>query len=180
MFEHRQLERGQRVRTVHGWVSSRDSRGEQLLESCVGASALIGMFDPIATVTELEQHVLQSALITIPAYLSYCDELVGCRIKEKAEGIDVWRGAYVSMFDGRSGRHTLLYENGFGGKPLVARVLATRTYRIHSREGARAKRARAAEAEAAKQQAAKAPKKTSFFSRRRSSLGSRVGQRVRG
>ena len=47
-------------------------------------------FTFVAAVSELEQHVLQSARITIPAYVKYCSELVGCRIKEKAEGIDVW------------------------------------------------------------------------------------------
>ena len=39
---------GMRLRTVHGWVSSRDSRGEQLLERVTEAQ-LVGMFEPIAS-----------------------------------------------------------------------------------------------------------------------------------
>ena len=54
--------------------------------------------------------------------------------------------AHVVDFDERSGRHTLLYENGNGGVPLVRRLLSSRHYTIdrprcaHSPQSAAAER----------------------------------------
>lgn len=40
-----------------------------------------GLFEPMATVAELRAFVLRSTRVVAPAYLRFCEELVGCWIR---------------------------------------------------------------------------------------------------
>jgi len=52
---------------------------------------LVGMFEPITPVSELEAFIQRSVVCTEPRFVSYCRELVGCRLEERADGLDAWR-----------------------------------------------------------------------------------------
>ena len=91
---------------------------------------MVAMFEPITPIVELEAFIRRSVMCTEPRFVQYCHDLVGCRLEERADGLDGWRGAHVVEFDEAAGRHTLLYENGNGDAPLVWRLLSSRTYRI--------------------------------------------------
>jgi hypothetical protein len=151
-------------------------------------SDLVGMFEPITPIRELEQFVLRHIVCTDSRFENYCRELVGCRIEERADGLDAWKGANVVDFDSSSGRHSLLYENGNGGTPLVRRLLSSRKYRIVRGAVGASHVAAAAEAEfKAKELEAErkqAKKKKSWWARKTSVVqqqlwmpqrGSRVG-----
>eukprot|EP01047_Picozoa_sp_COSAG01_P022354 COSAG01_NODE_1325_length_10718_cov_50.476787_8_plen_944_part_00 len=153
-----------------------------------GGSDLVGMFEPITPIRELEQFVLRHIVCTDSRFENYCRELVGCRIEERADGLDAWKGANVVDFDSSSGRHSLLYENGNGGTPLVRRLLSSRKYRIVRGAVGASHVAAAAEAEfKAKELEAErkqAKKKKSWWARKTSVVqqqlwmpqrGSRVG-----
>ena len=102
--------------------AGRDSREAQ--------QEMVGMFEPITPIVELEAFIRRSVICTDPRFVHYCRELVGCRVEERADGLDGWRGAHVVGFDQTTGRHSLLYENGNGDAPLVWRLMSSRTYRI--------------------------------------------------
>jgi hypothetical protein len=96
-----------------------------------GGQEIVGMFEPIMPIVELEAFIRRTVICTDPRFVTYSRELVGCRVEEpRADGLDGWRGAHVVGFDQASGRHTLLYENGNGDAPLVWRLMSSRTYRI--------------------------------------------------
>ena len=93
-----------------------------------------GLFEPIVSVAELEQHLLRKVAIRNPKFLAYCRDIVGCWIEDcekDREGNGTKRVAYVVGFDETACEHTVLYETNVS-PPLVRSKFARSQHSVIS------------------------------------------------
>ena len=75
---------------------------------------------PLTSLAELQSHILGAARCTDQRYISYCEELVGCRIRQRLASR--WSYANVMSFHAEDGEHTIIHECGTATRQVMASV----------------------------------------------------------